>query len=353
MRHNLLSTFISLFLLTPRRGNALQAPKPLNPKLNDARYSSVSSIIKSETRVKLASSSTTSLFSQVTTEELDKSYEKKAKEDRRAMIKSQGGKFAFDTKYGALNPYAIYSGTAASLLGLVWYIEMMLCRLFYFITRNKIDSKRYIPMLFSLAWGRMVMVVTGLFPEVENRKALKKIKNRGAMFVANHNAWHDILCIGHIIGWQNFKFVAKKELLKVPMLGSSMKAGRHVIVDRENRRSQFYTLKSGMEWLKKGVHLITFPEGTRSENGKLQPFKNGAFKMAYKVGAPIVPISICGAHTINPKWWMFPNQPARGLVKVVIHDPIEVEGMTEEEFGAAARNAIISGLPADQRPDAV
>jgi 1-acyl-sn-glycerol-3-phosphate acyltransferase len=102
--------------------------------------------------------------------------------------------------------------------------------------------------------------------------------------------------------------------------------------------------------LKDGVHLCTYPEGTRTRTGRLSKFKNGAFKMAHKAGAPVIPISIVGAEKVMPIHWMFPYRPARGIAKVVIHEPIESVGKTEEELADEVRNAIISGLPEDQHP---
>ena len=69
------------------------------------------------------------------------------------------------------------------------------------------------------------------------------------MFVSNHNSWMDIPFLGHAIGWVNYKFVAKKELEKVPILGKAIVTGGNVLVDRSNRKSQLMTLKQGMKWL--------------------------------------------------------------------------------------------------------
>ena len=150
------------------------------------------------------------------------------------------------------------------------------------------------------------------------------------------------------------------------------------MVDRSNRKSQLQTLKTGMKWLevgylylliyvfptivqwnsnlllsiceKDGVHLCTFPEGTRSKTGRLLPFKNGAFKMAHKNGSPVIPVSIVSSSKCQPSNWMFPMTPCHSICKVVVHNPIESKGKTEEELAEAVRQAIISGLPEEQRP---
>ena len=84
------------------------------------------------------------------------------------------------------------------------------------------------------------------------------------------------------------------------------------------------------------------------------PFKNGAFKMAHKAGAPVIPISICGAANVMPSYWMFPYRPAGGgACTVIVHEPVESKGKTEEELAIAVRESIIAGLPEEQRPLAV
>jgi 1-acyl-sn-glycerol-3-phosphate acyltransferase len=171
------------------------------------------------------------------------------------------------------------------------------------------------------------------------------------MFVANHNSWMDIPFLGGSIGWRNYKLISKKELGRVPILGKAIRVGGHIMVDRANRKSQLKTLKKGIQYLKDGVHLCTFPEGTRSRNGRLSKFKNGAFKMAYKAEAPVIPVSIVNAEGVMPVHWMFPYRPAHNVAKVVIHEPVESKGKTEEELADEVREAMISGLPENQRPE--
>ena len=103
-------------------------------------------------------------------------------------------------------------------------------------------------------------------------------------------------------------------------------------------------------FVQEGVHLCTFPEGTRSRTGRIMKFKNGAFKMAYKAGAPVIPISIVNSHKVMPTGWMMAMRPAHGLAEVVVHEPVESEGRTEEELAQAVRESMIKGLPEDQVP---
>lgn len=199
-------------------------------------------------------------------------------------------------------------------------------------------------------WGNIWLIMTSSADRL-SLTSFVLIRGRPAMFVANHNSWMDIPYLGSTIGWRNYKIIAKKELSKVPALGKAIYLGGHVMVDRTDRKSQLKTLKTGIQYLKDGVHLCTFPEGTRSRTGKVLPFKNGAFKMAYKAGAPIIPLSIVGANKMMPAHWMFPFRSGHGITKVIVHDPIECKGKTEAELAAEVRKVMLSGLPLDQRSD--
>lgn len=273
-------------------------------------------------------------------------------EERVARVKELGGPLTFMTPVGAFNPYGLYYGITSIALGLIWYAELTMCKFLYFISRNKFDSQRRIPVFFSQIWGTLLMALTRGFPEFENMHILKDFykTKRAAMFVANHNSWQDIPFLGYTIGWRNYKIIAKKELGKIPILSSAIYTGGNVVVDRSDRRSQLMALKKGIQWLKDGVHLCTFPEGTRSKSGRMNKFKNGAFKMAHKAGAPVIPLSIVSAGDIMPVDFMFPIKGTKNVAKVIVHEPIESVGKTEEELANAVRKAIISGLPECQRP---
>lgn len=184
------------------------------------------------------------------TEVVDRKSRKR--QQRKELIRAEGGPLAFETKYGALNPYAIYYGLTSIALGLVWFVALSMAQLFYFVTRGKLDTKRRLPTFLSHIWGTCLLRLTRNFPRMENRDVLLDFykQNKAAMFVGNHNSWMDIPFIGATIGWRNYKFVAKKELEKVPILGKAIMCAKNVCVDRSDRRSQIQTLKAGMNWLK-------------------------------------------------------------------------------------------------------
>lgn len=107
-------------------------------------------------------------------------------------------------------------------------------------------------MFVSHVWGVTLMRLSRSYPEMENLDILKNFfkEGRAAMFVANHNSWMDIPFLGATIGWRNYKLISKKELGIVPILGTAIKAGNNIMVDRKDRRSQLKTLKDGISLLK-------------------------------------------------------------------------------------------------------
>lgn len=267
-------------------------------------------------------------------------------------IRKEGGLFSFNTKYGALNLYGIYYGLLAIGLGFVWYAALVASQLLYFVTRGRVDKNKRLPTFFTHAWGVTLMRLSWGNPKMENRHILKDFfkQKRAAMFVANHASWQDIPYLGSTIGWHNYKMIAKKELLKVPILSKGISVGGHITVDRTNRRDQLYALKKGIEYLKGNVNLCTFPEGTRSRTGRLIKFQGGAFKMASKAGAPIIPLSIVAAQKVHPSHWMFPCRAGHNIAKIIVCDPVETEGKTEEQVEKEVREAMLAVLPEDQRP---
>jgi 1-acyl-sn-glycerol-3-phosphate acyltransferase len=110
------------------------------------------------------------------------------------------------------------------------------------------------------------------------------------------------------------------------------------------------SFKEGMTWLKKGVPLMAFPEGQRSQDGHLMDFKGGLFLMAAKTKVPIVPITLSHTHAVMPSNALLPFQAGAGKLHVHVHDPIDAQGKSEEELADLVRAAFISTLPLEQQP---
>ncbi|CAJ1940116.1 unnamed protein product [Cylindrotheca closterium] len=200
-------------------------------------------------------------------------------------------------------------------------------------------------------WSKAWLTATNSYPTISgNVERLEAGNDAGAcLFVANHASWLDIPVLCTVLD-PVFKFIAKGELAKVPCIGQQLTGGNHILIDREDRRSQLKTFKEGIKWLKKGVPLMAFPEGQRSQDGHLMDFKGGLFLMAAKTNVPIVPITLSHTHAIMPSNALFPFQAGAGKLHVHVHDPIDAKGKTEDELSAAVREAFIKTLPLEQQP---
>ena len=136
----------------------------------------------------------------------------------------------------------------------------------------------------------------------------------------------------------------------IPSVFCHLSQGEHIIIDREDRRSQLRTFKQGITWLKKGVPVMAFPEGQRSKDGHLMSFKGGLFAMAAKTKVPIVPITLSHTHAVMPSNSFFPVQTGAGKLGVHVHDPIDTEGKSEAELEELVRSAFLQTLPLEQHP---
>lgn len=139
----------------------------------------------------------------------------------------------------------------------------------------------------------------------------------------------------------------KKELFRIPILAQAMKMARFVPVDRRNRESAVNSVKAAVEVMREGVHMAVFPEGTRSPDGRLLPFKKGPFHLAMESGVPVLPVSIYGTEKMMGKGTM---KIKPGKVTVVYHPPIDPKRFKDKEsLMAATRAAIASGLPPEMQ----
>lgn len=130
----------------------------------------------------------------------------------------------------------------------------------------------------------------------------------------------------------------------------SLHQGHHILIDREDRRSQLRTFKQACAWLEKGVPLMAFPEGMRSKSGRLQEFKGGIFSIAKRTGVPIIPISLSHTHAVMPSNALFPVQSGKNKLRVHVHPAIDTSDKTEAELEELVRESLLSALPRDQHP---
>jgi len=141
--------------------------------------------------------------------------------------------------------------------------------------------------------------------------------------VSNHESYADIFLISHL-PWE-MKWLSKETMFKIPCFGWMMRMAGDIEVRRGERTSIVRAMKEARDRLSKRVSVMIFPEGTRSRDGELLPFKDGAFRLALEAGAPILPIVVAGTRDCMQKG-TFRFQKARARVKVL--PPSEVTGMT-------------------------
>ena len=145
-------------------------------------------------------------------------------------------------------------------------------------------------------WARWILWATGVRVEVHGVENLSP--DSAQIIVSNHVSWYDVLALA---AWtpKRYRFVAKKELSRVPLWGHAWVAAGHISVDRTDNQSAVASLdQAGRTILEDNSSVIIFAEGTRSRTGELQPFKKGAFILALQNGIDIVPTAVQGTHHI-------------------------------------------------------
>ncbi len=175
-------------------------------------------------------------------------------------------------------------------------------------------------------------------------------RSRSYIFMTNHASNLDPPIQVGLIPKQTSVMV-KRELFKVPILGTAMRMGKLVPVDRGNRDAGIEAVRAAKAVVEQGMNMLIYVEGKRSFDGKLLPFKKGPFYMAVECGVPVVPITIVGTHEIWPKG-RFAIQPGR--VKVIFHPPIEPKDFGDREaLMEKVREVIEGGLPEEYRSPAM
>ncbi len=202
-------------------------------------------------------------------------------------------------------------------------------------------SPRLASRWFAGMWGRELMYLVPSRVRVFGEENLAV--SPSYIVVANHLSLMDIPIL---YGWLNLdlKWVMKKELRKVPLIGSGCAMLGHIFIDRSNREVALRQLEDVKRDLEPGVSILFFPEGSRSRDGTLQKFKSGAFLMAKDLDLPILPITLTNADTILPPDGM---DLRPGSAEMIIHPPIgveEVRSSSTDQLKHRAREIIASRL---------
>ena len=173
-------------------------------------------------------------------------------------------------------------------------------------------------------WSKSILFVSGIEVFVAGLANIDTSKSY--IYMSNHRSNFDIPVLLGCLPIQ-FRWLAKAELFKIPIFGRAMSGAGYVKIDRFNRESAFKSIDEVAAKMKNGVSVMIFPEGTRSEDGDVKPFKKGGFVMAVDTGAPIVPAILRGTRSIMAKgsWRINP-----GNVTLAIEKPIDTSGFTRD-----------------------
>jgi 1-acyl-sn-glycerol-3-phosphate acyltransferase len=155
------------------------------------------------------------------------------------------------------------------------------------------------------------------------------------VFVANHQSMIDICALFRALPVP-VRFVLKQELAKVPFVGWYARAMGMVFIERASARSSARRLHAAVDVVREGASVCAFPEGTRSRDGRVGPFKGGAFQLAIEAGAGVVPVAIEGSGTVLPAAG-FRVRPGRIVVR--IGEPLPTQGLAPHERNTLARQA--------------
>lgn len=194
-------------------------------------------------------------------------------------------------------------------------------------------------------WGRLVCTLFLLPVKIEGKEHLHP--RTSYVFVPNHQGAFDIFLVYGYLG-RNFKWMMKKGLRKIPLVGKACESGGHIFVDRSSPSKIKATMEKAEASLVDGVSLVVFPEGARTHDGRMIPFKRGAFMLADDLQLAVVPVSINGSFRVLPrsgKWIHW------SPLRMTIHAPIPPKGKGAENIRLTMEESyrvVASGVDEEQ-----
>ncbi len=183
---------------------------------------------------------------------------------------------------------------------------------------------------FARTWARMILKTAGIHVYSEGLEHIDPAQP--AVYASNHLSALDIPVLYASLPTQ-FRILAKRELFRYPFLGWHLTRSGQIPIDQGDARASLRGLNRASESLHKGMPLVIFPEGGRSRDGQLQSFMGGAFYMAIKAQAPVVPIVLVGTYELLPmnSFYLRP-----GRIEMIVGEPIATTGMVPREMDKLA-----------------
>lgn len=175
-------------------------------------------------------------------------------------------------------------------------------------------------------WGRLFCIISLVRVKVYGRDNISR--GQSYVFVANHQGAYDIFSIYGYLG-HNFRWMMKKALERIPLVGYSCKVSGHIFVDNSSPSAVKATMEAAERRLAGGMSVVVFPEGSRTLDGRMHAFRRGAFTLAVEFGLPVVPITIDGAYKILRRGSLLPRP---GRIILTVHKPIEAPESGKHEL---------------------
>jgi len=176
-----------------------------------------------------------------------------------------------------------------------------------------------------ILWSRVGLRLAGVRVKVEGLEHLAD--PRALIFMPNHQSSFDILILYRALSRQ-FRWLAKEELFRIPLFGLAMRRSGYIPVDRSDRKKAISSMAEAARRIVSGTSVVIFPEGTRTSDGHLLPFKKGGFMLALQAQVPIVPLAIIGSRDVMPKHTF---RVRGGLVRVKVFPPVRTAGLTTND----------------------
>ncbi|MFO8240143.1 MAG: lysophospholipid acyltransferase family protein [Dissulfuribacterales bacterium] len=169
-------------------------------------------------------------------------------------------------------------------------------------------------------WAKIIIKTSGVKIDVQSHRHIPV--GQPVVFACNHASQYDIPVVFEALPIQ-FRFVVKQELFRLPLLGFSLRHAGYIPVDRSGGKAAMRSLQKAAKKVTEGTPIVIFPEGTRSADGRLMPFKMGGILIAIKASCPIVPVAIAGSHKVLPKGSI---RVRPGRIRITIGLPVQTVG---------------------------
>ena len=205
-------------------------------------------------------------------------------------------------------------GVVATVLSAAW---TMICA--SGAAASALMNKPHWVTLVTRAWGRGIIAFSGIKVEIEGLENLKGLKSY--VLVANHQSFFDIFASAAFMPGEP-RFVAKKELLKIPIVGFAMQRGGHIIIDRD---AGGQAIRKAIKIIQSGLDVCVFAEGHRYNDNRVHEFNDGGAWLAILSRLPAVPMSISGSGRFYPRGAMIVTPGLK--MRMIIGKPIPTEGM--------------------------